>query len=51
MAVLLKDREEDRSYLNLARNKIREIEESGSQQGDVATSLTTISNGPTNSTQ
>jgi eukaryotic-like serine/threonine-protein kinase len=37
MAVLLKDREEDRSYLNLARNKIREIEESGNQQGDVAT--------------
>jgi hypothetical protein len=37
MAVLLKDREEDRSYLNLARNKIHEIEESGSQQGDVAT--------------
>jgi serine/threonine protein kinase len=37
MAVLLKDREEDRSYLNLARAKIREIEESGSQQGDVAT--------------
>jgi hypothetical protein len=37
MAVLLKDREEDRSYLNLARNRIREIEESGSQLGDVAT--------------
>ena len=36
-SVLLKDREEDRSYLNLARNKIHEIEESGSQQGDVAT--------------
>jgi eukaryotic-like serine/threonine-protein kinase len=37
MAVLLKDRDEDRSYLNLARNKVREIEESGSQLGDVAT--------------
>lgn len=37
MAVLLKDREEERSYLNLARSKIREIEESGGQQGDVVT--------------
>jgi eukaryotic-like serine/threonine-protein kinase len=37
MAALLKDREEDRSYLNLARSKIREIEESGGQLGDLAT--------------
>jgi eukaryotic-like serine/threonine-protein kinase len=37
MAALLKDREEDRSYLNLARSRIREIEESGGQQGDLAT--------------
>jgi hypothetical protein len=35
MAELLKDREDDRPYVNLARKKIREIEESGSQQGDV----------------
>ena len=36
MAVLLKDREADRPFLNLALNKVHEIEESGSQQGDVA---------------
>jgi eukaryotic-like serine/threonine-protein kinase len=36
MAELLKDREgADRSYLNLARKKISEIEASGGQQGDV----------------
>jgi eukaryotic-like serine/threonine-protein kinase len=37
MAVLFKDREADRAYLNLAQRKIHEIEELGSQQGDVAT--------------
>jgi len=35
MAELLKDRDADRPYLNLARKKMHEIEESGSQQGDV----------------
>jgi hypothetical protein len=35
MAELLKDREADRPYLNLARKKMHEIEDSGSQQGDV----------------
>ena len=35
MAELLKDRDADRSYLNLARKKISEIEASGGQQGDV----------------
>jgi len=35
MAELLKDREADRPFLNLARKKMREIEESGGQQGDV----------------
>ena len=37
MVALLKDRAEDRSYYNLAQKRIHEIEESGSQQGDVAT--------------
>jgi eukaryotic-like serine/threonine-protein kinase len=37
MVALLKDRAEDRSYYNLAQKRIHEIEESGGQQGDVAT--------------
>jgi eukaryotic-like serine/threonine-protein kinase len=37
MVALLKERAEDRSYYNLAQKRIHEIEESGSQQGDVAT--------------
>ncbi len=35
MVELLKDRDADRSYVNLARKKIHEIEESGSEQGDL----------------
>lgn len=35
MVELLKDREEERAYVNLARKKIHEIEQSGSQKGDV----------------
>jgi eukaryotic-like serine/threonine-protein kinase len=35
MVELHKDVEADRPYVNLARKKIKEIEESGSQQGDV----------------
>jgi len=37
MVELLKDREADRPYVNLARKKIREIEASGGEQGDVIT--------------
>ena len=36
MVDLLKDRDADRPYVNLARKKIHQIEESGGQQGDVA---------------
>jgi len=35
MVELLKDRDADRPYVNLARKKIHEIEESGSEQGDL----------------